>query len=54
LGITSAVAHEVYQEKYPQGYKLEWIDEDDLDNHKGFQKTLALNKSKHENQTAKE
>jgi hypothetical protein len=46
MGITSDWKHDIYKEKYPSGYELEWIDEDKLDSHEGWLKASELNKLK--------
>jgi hypothetical protein len=45
MGLTSNWKHEIYQKHYPEGFELEWIDEDQLDKHEGWQKAFALNKA---------
>lgn len=34
-----------YAAHYPDGYELEWIDEDKLESHEGFQVAFAKNKA---------
>lgn len=48
MGLTSDWKHDHYAKCYPDGYELEWVD--DPENHKGWQKALALNKQKHKEQ----
>lgn len=43
IGITSDWKHEIYKELFPEGYELEWIEEDDLDGHKGLQEACDKN-----------
>ena len=43
MGITSDWKHEVYEKHYPDGYELEWIDFEDLDNHAEYLKAKKLN-----------
>lgn len=43
MGLNSKWKHEFYSKKYPDGYKLEWIDEKDLDGHEKFQLALKIN-----------
>lgn len=47
LGLNSNWKHDFYDEHYPDGYELEWIDEKDLESHQGFQAALAENRKKH-------
>ena len=44
IGITSDWKHEEYQEHYPDGYELEWIEYDDVPNHKGLNDAIEKNK----------
>jgi hypothetical protein len=46
IGLTSDWHHDTYREHYPDGYELEWIDEQDLESHDGWQKAFALNQAK--------
>jgi len=46
LGYDSNNNRGVYIEKYPKGYELEWIDEEDLDSHAGLVKALVLMKER--------
>jgi len=46
LGLTSNWKHDIYDEHYPQGYELVWIDDPRTDPR--WQAALALNKAKHE------
>ncbi len=41
LGLTSNWHHEAYREHYPEGYKVEWVD--DPAHHKGVAKAYQLN-----------
>ena len=41
LGLTSDWKHEYYQEHYPEGYELEWVD--DPDNHTGWRMAFRRN-----------
>lgn len=43
IGITSDWKHDNYKEHYPDGYELEWIDCDDLSNHKGLNEACKKN-----------
>ena len=43
MGLTSDWKHEIYNEKYPDGFELEWIDEENLDDHEGFGAAYELN-----------
>lgn len=44
LGYTSDWQHENYKTHYPNGFDLEWINEDALDTHEGYQKAIAFNR----------
>ena len=44
MGLTSDWKHEIYEEHYPNGFELEWIEESNCDEHIGFQKAFAKNK----------
>lgn len=46
IGLTSDWHHDDYRAHYPDGYEVEWIDYEDLDAHKGFQKAWALYEAK--------
>jgi len=46
MGLTSDWKHDTYDEHYPQGYELVWIDNHSTDPR--WQAALALNKAKHE------
>ena len=35
--------HERFQSKYPNGYKMEFVSYDEVPNHDGLQRALALN-----------
>ena len=41
LGLTSDWKHDKYQEHYPDGFELEWVD--DPDTHEGWRKAFNLN-----------
>lgn len=41
MGLVSDWKHDVYKEKYPDGYELEWVDNPDL--HEDFKKAIAIN-----------
>ena len=43
IGITSDWKHDIYNEKYPEGWELEWINRDELDTHIEFNKAIELN-----------
>lgn len=46
IGVTdSFVAKRRYSELYPNGFELEWIDEEKLDTHAGFLAAYALNQA---------
>ena len=45
MGLTSDWKHDDYNEHYPDGYEVEWIDEPNLDNHAGFQDAFAKNQA---------
>lgn len=44
MGFTSDWKHDNYSKHYPDGYELEWIDEENLNNHQGWLDALKLNK----------
>ncbi len=44
MGITSKIKHEVYAEKYPAGYELEWVD--DWRNHPFLSEQAKKNEAK--------
>ncbi len=44
MGLTSDWKHDNYSKHYPDGFELEWINEEDLDNHQGWLDALKLNK----------
>ncbi len=44
MGLTSDWKHDNYDKHYPEGYDLEWINEEDLDNHQGWLDAIKLNK----------
>ena len=46
MGLTSDWKHE----HYPDGYELEWIDEDKLDAHEGFKAAFQKNQEKKKEQ----
>lgn len=46
MGLTGDWKHDIYDEHYPQGYELIWIDDPHTDPR--WQAALALNKAKHE------
>lgn len=41
--IVNEAKHKHYRRKYPGGYQLIWLDEDELDDHPGFQRAKELN-----------
>ena len=43
MGLHSDWKHKNYNEHYPDGWELEWIDEENLDNHEGWNAALKLN-----------
>lgn len=44
IGLTSNWHHEAYEEHYPDGFELEWVD--DPENHELFNAAYELNKQK--------
>jgi hypothetical protein len=50
MGLTSDWKHEHYKEHYPDGFELEWIDEDKLDGHEGFKAAYQKNQEKKKEQ----
>jgi len=44
IGLTSNWKHEIYEEHYPDGFELEWIEESKYSEHTGFLKAFENNK----------
>lgn len=45
MGLTSTSKHHYYSRHYPEGYELEWVDEDQIEKHLGLQGALSLNRA---------
>lgn len=43
MGITSNWKHDAYNEHYPDGWELEWIESEDAPNHIGLNEAMRLN-----------
>jgi hypothetical protein len=43
IGLTSNWHHDEYRKHYPGGYEVEWIDQENLSTHIGFQRAVYLN-----------
>jgi hypothetical protein len=46
MGITGDWKHDIYAKHYPDGYKLEWVDDNDVTTHPGLLAAVALARSK--------
>lgn len=42
IGISSDWKHNYYDEHYPQGWEIEWVERDDIDTHAGLQEAFRL------------
>lgn len=42
IGIESDWKHEHYRAHYPDGYRLEWVERDEIDGHEALQRAFAL------------
>lgn len=43
MGLHSDWKHDKYREHYPDGFELEWVEESNLDSHKGWKEAFRLN-----------
>jgi hypothetical protein len=50
IGISSDWKHDLYKNHYPNGYELEWIDNEDIHTHEGLEIAFKRNNIKSEEQ----
>jgi len=44
MGLHSDWKHEKYNEHYPDGFELEWVEQSKLDSHEGWKKAFQKNR----------
>lgn len=52
IGIESDWKHDKYREHYPDGYRLEWVERDEIDGHAGLQEAFRLGNERKEDDDA--